>query len=66
MARTVSRVGIIRVLVDGSSGVIFREEFFDLPVVLLGANRELEVLAGDGIPVLIHVSYLAKEKSVEW
>lgn len=48
----VHSTGVFGVLEDCVSSVIFGEEFFDFPVVLLGANREFEIFAGDGIPVL--------------
>ena len=43
---------VFGILVDSGSAVIFGEEFFDFPVVLLGADREFEIFAGDGIPIL--------------
>ena len=48
----VHSAGVFGILVDCISAVVFGEEFLDFPVVLLGADRELEVFAGDGIPVL--------------
>lgn len=44
--------GVVRVLVDGASVVVFGDEFLHLPIVLLGADGEFEILARDGIPVL--------------
>lgn len=40
------------VLVECCSAVFFREQFLNFPVVLLGADGELEILAGNGIPIL--------------
>jgi hypothetical protein len=34
------------------SVIVLGEQFFNFPVVLLGADGEFEILAGDGIPVL--------------
>ena len=48
----VERGSIFGLLVDGSALVFFGQEFFDLPVVLLDADREFEIFAGDGVPVL--------------
>ena len=40
------------IVIDGSAAVLFRQELFDLPVVLLRADAELEIFFGDGVPVL--------------
>lgn len=39
-------------MVDGSATVVVEERFLDFPVILLGADGEFEVFAGDGVPVL--------------
>lgn len=33
--------------------LIFAQQLLDFPYILLGANRELEIFLGDGIPVLV-------------
>lgn len=45
---------IIASLVEGVSPfiVVKRNMVFDLPVVLLGANREFKIFSSDGVPVL--------------
>jgi hypothetical protein len=48
-------------LVQGVSAVVFREEFFDFPVILLGTDGEFEIFAGDGIPVLTQYQHVIKE-----
>jgi hypothetical protein len=48
----VHSTGVFGILVDSRSAVIFREELFDFPVVLLGADGEFEIFAGNGVPVL--------------
>ena len=42
----------IGILVDGSATLFFEEGLFDFPVILLGADGEFEIFAGDGVPVL--------------
>jgi hypothetical protein len=42
--------------VESGAAVVLREELFDLPVVDLGTDAELEVFLGDGIPELEAVS----------
>ncbi|RDW88593.1 hypothetical protein BP6252_00625 [Coleophoma cylindrospora] len=50
----VHATGILGVLVDdGPPALLFGEQFLDLPVILLGPDGELEVLAGDGVPILV-------------
>ena len=51
----VRRIGVIRVLVDGASVLVFGKEFLHFPVVLFGAHGELEIFAGDGVPILWQV-----------
>lgn len=48
----IQRRGVVGVLVVGGTLVILWEGFFDLPVVLLDADGELEIFSGDGVPVL--------------
>lgn len=43
-------------VIDGTSAVIFMKRLFDFPISLFGANAELKILFGDGIPVLFIVS----------
>ena len=44
---------IVGVLVDRCAAlVVVGEETLDFPVVDLGSNGELEIFAGDGVPVL--------------
>jgi cell shape-determining protein MreD len=45
---------IFGVLVDSISAVVLGEEFFHFPVVLLGADREFEIFASNGVPILFH------------
>ena len=52
MGGIVVHVGVVRVLEDGAPMIVFGDEFLHLPVVLLGADGEFEILARDGIPVL--------------
>lgn len=47
------RLGVVVVHVDGAAVVVLREELLDLPVVHSGADREFEILLGDGVPVLV-------------
>lgn len=49
---SVHSTGVIGVLVDCVSALVFGEEFFDFPIVEFGADGEFEIFAGDGIPVL--------------
>ena len=56
----VDRRGVLRLLVDGAALVLLGEQLLDLPVVLLDADGELEVLAGDGVPVLFLDDPLAR------
>jgi hypothetical protein len=57
----VQRWRILGLLVDGTALVLLWQEFFDFPVVLLDADGEFEIFAGDGIPVLFLAS-LARSK----
>ena len=43
-------------LVYGVAMVVLGEEFFDFPVVLLGANGEFKIFSSDGIPILQQLS----------
>lgn len=57
----VQRWRILGLLVDGTTLILLWQKFFDFPVVLLDTDRELEIFAGDGIPVLFLAS-LARSK----
>lgn len=39
-------------MVDGLTTIFVRQQFFDFPVIGLGADAKLEILLGDGIPIL--------------
>jgi hypothetical protein len=43
----VQRGRVIRILVDSTALVLLGQEFFDLPVMLLDADRKLEIFARD-------------------
>lgn len=51
-----ARVLGLAIHVESGAAVVLREELFDLPVVDLGTDAELEVFIGDGIPELETVS----------
>jgi hypothetical protein len=38
---------VLRLLVHSVPSLLFREQLFDFPVVLLDADAELEIFAGD-------------------
>lgn len=40
------------IVINGTPSVIFREELFDFPISLLGADAKLEIFLRNGIPVL--------------
>ena len=40
------------VMIDGTPSVIFREELFDFPISLFGADTEFEIFFGNGVPIL--------------
>jgi hypothetical protein len=48
----VQRGCVLGLLVDGTTLVVFRKEFLDFPVVLLDADGEFEIFAGNRVPVL--------------
>jgi hypothetical protein len=48
----VKRRRVLGLLVDGTALVLLWQKLLDFPVVLLDANRELEVLSCDRVPVL--------------
>lgn len=57
-----ARLSIRIICVDGAAALIFSEEFLNLPIVHAGANRELEIFLGDGVPVLENTMMLAKSR----
>ena len=69
----VHAAGIVRVavVVHCSPSIFLGQELLDLPVALFGANAELEVLAGNGVPVLVDhhdgkkVTYGGEEETVQ-
>jgi hypothetical protein len=43
----------VRILIHGSAAVVLGQELFlEFPVALLGADAELEIFPGDGVPIL--------------
>ena len=40
------------IVINGTTSVIFREELFDFPISLLGADAKLKIFLRNGIPVL--------------
>ena len=61
VATTVNRIAVIGaacvfgvgILINRSATVVLGQELLlDFPVALLGANAELEIFFGDGIPIL--------------
>lgn len=46
--------GVLRacIVVHGTTAVVFEKKLFDLPVALLGADAELQIFSGNGVPVL--------------
>lgn len=40
------------IVVHGTTTVVFKKLFFDLPIALLGADAEFQVFFSNGVPVL--------------
>ena len=40
------------VMIDGTPSVILREELFDFPISLFGADTEFKIFFGNGVPIL--------------